>query len=947
MGYLAILSIALLLFPRGGQPPGPPMAPSSHRYLFLQAAELRSQGEFDESYAALEQALALCRENHLQLDQGKCLLRMGLAKWNLGDVAASGRLFDQAGAAFGRAGGSRSREFCAKCVEIVRLYELGKNDRIAKLYHRSIDRFDQACALGREIGFPDLQLKCLRQQALAYLALRELEPFLENSKKGLEIAAAIHHRPEQGRCLINLGAYHQQRHDYSQAVAHFERALSITRAVDDQEAEAECLSNLGLAYRELGNSARAQFYLSQALDLDKKGGDANPISMDLDNIGTVLLRRGLDENNEQDLRQALEAFQTGLAIQDQGKANPLIRFTSLNNMGLILNELKDHDGARLRFGQALRIADGEKRVLERCHALMNIASSHLDQAHVEDALALYGTCYQASLAHSFDNVLTESCFGLGQCYEQKHNSVLALSFYRRAIEAMEAMRDRISSEPLMIGFARNRFRPFDRAVHILADQYAQSPSAEGLEQMLDLVERAKARAFLESVLEARISSFGSDSSILRERQQTISRNISELSSMLADPGLSGSEEQALKNELELEEEEYVRLNSEMRASGGAPDQAWRQNSRITEEIQRLLRQEDAVMLEYFLGDERSYLIMVSPSNVRLHLLPARGAIERSLRAYLKLISDRTSDPRAGFGAAERIGRELLPLDQDEDLKKAKSIIVIPDGILHNLPFEALRVRDEAGSRYFVEDVAVSYCPSAAALAVLKNSRGRGNWKKGVLAIGAPRYDRKSSLPPLSFSKREVQDIAKSFGALGVDVLTGDAANESAVKQWPLKDYRIIHFACHGFLNESSPFRSALALSTADGSGDDGFLQMREIYGLNLSADLVVLSACQTAAGRLERSEGPMGLARPFFFAGARSVIASLWPINDKSTVTFMHDFYSDLVQGQPTVDALRNAKTKMLKSPWTHPYYWASFLLQGDPSAAGTAGRDAPGSPHR
>jgi CHAT domain-containing protein len=151
----------------------------------------------------------------------------------------------------------------------------------------------------------------------------------------------------------------------------------------------------------------------------------------------------------------------------------------------------------------------------------------------------------------------------------------------------------------------------------------------------------------------------------------------------------------------------------------------------------------------------------------------------------------------------------------------------------------------------------------------------------------------------------------------------------------LNDYRIIHFACHGFLDERSPFRSALVLSDADAAGDDGLLQMREIYGLNLSADLVVLSACQTAAGRLERSEGPMGLARPFFFAGARSVIASLWPVNDQSTVAFMHDFYRSLAAGLPAGEALRDAKTRMLKSPWAHPFYWASFMLQGDPSAAG------------
>ncbi len=684
----------------------------------------------------------------------------------------------------------------------------------------------------------------------------------------------------------------------------------------------------------------------------------------------MLLRRGLDEDNEQDLRQALEAFQNGLLEQGQAKTNPLIRFSALNNIGIILNRLKDHDGARLRFGQALRIADDEKRVLERCHVLMNIAASHLDEMNIEDALPLYRMSYKASVEGSFENILMESCFGLGQCYERKNDSALALSFYRRAIEAMETVRDRISSEPLMIGFARNKIRLFERAIHILADEYALRPSPEGMARIFDLVEKAKAQAFLESIGEARIDLPGPDHSILRERQQAISRNISELTLMLANHEVPGSDEQALKNEIELDEEEYIRLKSEMRAIGRAEEEAWRQDVRQTDEIQRLLRQEGAVMLEYFLGEQRSYLIRVSPTNIRLHLLPAKGAIARSLRAYLKLISDRLSDPRAGFGAAERIGRELFPRDRDEDLKRAKAVIVIPDGILHNLPFEAIRVRDEAGSRYLVEDMAVSYCPSASSLAVLKTASRPGKRTKGVLLIGAPNYGRMAIrhegipigrrdtpgmilggeevvISPLPFSRREIQGIAKSLASLDVDTLTGNAATETNIKQWPLGDYRIIHFVCHGFLNESSPFRSALAFSATEASGDDGFLQMREIYGLTLNADLVVLSACQTAAGRLERSEGLMGLARPFFFAGARSVIASLWPINDESTVTFMRDFYTHLVGGHPAGEALRDAKIKMLNSPWAHPFYWASFLLQGDPSAVQIGENDLRGSSQR
>jgi len=159
---------------------------------------------------------------------------------------------------------------------------------------------------------------------------------------------------------------------------------------------------------------------------------------------------------------------------------------------------------------------------------------------------------------------------------------------------------------------------------------------------------------------------------------------------------------------------------------------------------------------------------------------------------------------------------------------------------------------------------------------------------------------------------------------------GRAASEDALKALPLEEFRVIHLACHGLLDESHPFRSALVLSLSDERENDGFLQMREVYGLTTKADLIVLSACQTARGLIEQAEGPMGMARPFFFAGARSVVASLWTVNDKGAVLFMKEFYRQLLAGRAVGDALRLTKIKFLQTARGQPFYWASFVLIGD-----------------
>ncbi len=883
---------------------------------------------------------------------------MGLLKWDLGDIAGSERYFGEAAAAFLRGKDHKSQEICLKCLHVIKLYNLGKEDRKATLFYRSIERFEAACLLGREVGFPDLQLKCLRQQSLTYLEMHKLELFLEVSKKALDISVMINHKIEQGRCLNNIGVYHQQRHDYSQASKYFEDALSIIRTTDDRQTEAECLSNLGLVYRELGNFAQAKSCLARATELDKAREDTDAISMDLNNIGSLLLREGIDEKSKPHLLHAMEAFQGSLGLQNQGRSDPVVCFTVLNNMGIVLNELKSYGNARVHFVKAMRIAESQGHLLEKCHVLCNIAASFLDEEDVDSALTHFSLAHNLGSQNGFGNVLMESSFGLGQCYEKKHDDASALSCYRRAIETMEGMRGRITSEPFLIGFARNKLGAFHRAIHILARRHIERPSAESLTEVFDLIERARAYAFLESIRQARVDVADSDQLSLKERQSFLSRNISELTRTLAFGPARGEDELALRNELEREEGEYVRLISELKAAGRGGHDDWPDEPGGIPDIQQVLQGEGAVLLEYFLGEQRSYLILVSPAGAKLHILPSCGQIETSLRAYLKLISDRSSDRRAGFEAAERIGRELLPFDEDEGLRKAKSIIVIPDGALHNLPFEAIRVRGEDGPRYLVEDMAVSYCPSSSSLLALKSPMKPRKWKKDVLAIGGPNYDQAiangeavplarsagggtsgrldgMTLPPLPFSRKEVLDIAKLFSAGAVDVLAGDAANEANIKRLSLKDYRIIHFACHGFLDERFPLRSALALSQTKASEDDGLLQMNEIYGLSMNAELVVLSACQTAKGLLVGSEGPLGVARPFFFAGARSVIASLWTLNDRASVVFMGQFYKALIAGQPTIEALRSAKTSMLGSKWAHPFYWAGFMLQGAPSFGG------------
>jgi CHAT domain-containing protein len=953
LGLPIIFSLWLLLFQAEYR-----VAGSKQNYLLFQrsfqsAVSLGSQGEFEQASVVLLKALSISRQLNFSYGENKCLLRLAINKWDLGQIAESSEYFNEARTSFKNAYNRRAEEYCLKCLKIIQLYNQGKAARDTHANYLALEKFEQAIFLGRETGFPDIELKCLRQMGETYWQMGRLNLFLESNKKGLEISNRINHKIEKGRCLNNIGVYYQKQNDYLLALINYGNALSFIKATDDQPTEAECLSNIGILYLDLGDLTKAHQYLLSALELDKKVGDIDSISKDMANIGSVYLRRGIDGQNSNDLLRALDVFRSCLSLRGIEKTNSLIKYAALNNIGIIQSELKDYPNARDNFFSAMKIVEKGNYLSQKCQIINNIAASFVYENKIDDAIEYYSKALEIGSEHSLDNILMESCLGLGQCYEIKGEYSSSISFYKRSIEAMENVWDRIPSEFFKIGFARNKMHAYQRIIKILVSLHSANPHMASLEEIFNFVERAKARAFLENIRETWEDGNRRTNASFNELQQGISRNISLLYRKLISYKLTVESKQQINNELEREEERYIRLVSETKT------EARNKGLKITKEIcsisqiQNQIIDDQTVILEYFIEEKESYLIIITRKTAKLCVVAGRDNLERSLRAYIKLFSFRSNDNRVGIEAANRIGKELIPLEKDGLLEEAKALIVIPDGILHYLPFETLRASIGRGSGYLVEKLVISYCPSASSLFVLKQQKKRNVRQRALLAFGGPNYRipltseheitkkdvlsqlydeqefRFSSLP---FSKREVLEIGKLFAKNERTILVGEKASEEAIKKLPLIEYRLIHFACHGFLDERIPFRSALILSLNAQQEDDGYLQMREIYDLTLNADLVVLSACQTGTGILERAEGPMGLARPFFYAGARSVIASLWSINDKTTVFFMKEFYRNLVEGYAAGKALQLTKIRMLNSAWSHPFYWAGFILNGDPT---------------
>jgi CHAT domain-containing protein len=184
---------------------------------------------------------------------------------------------------------------------------------------------------------------------------------------------------------------------------------------------------------------------------------------------------------------------------------------------------------------------------------------------------------------------------------------------------------------------------------------------------------------------------------------------------------------------------------------------------------------------------------------------------------------------------------------------------------------------------------------------------------------------------LKYSGLEIKKIASLFKPAKRDILERNLASEENFKSQTLTDFRIIHFATHAFIDDQKPARSSIVLALDQDPREDGFLQMREIFNLKMQADLVVLSACQTGLGQLIRGEGIEGLSRAFFYAGASSVLLSLWAVNDQASYQLLERFYVHLRSANPVTGSLRQAKLEMINSEvLAHPYYWAGFIVSGN-----------------
>ena len=513
---------------------------------------------------------------------------------------------------------------------------------------------------------------------------------------------------------------------------------------------------------------------------------------------------------------------------------------------------------------------------------------------------------------------------------------------------IENIRSSISLEELKATYlgTDRRIDAYHNLIALFIRLYQESNQPRYVAEAYRYLERAKARAFLDSIEVSKLDLTEGISQQLLNRETDLMNDISQLHTKLLIPQLSPDQRDEINSDLEEREEQLEFLRREIREVSPAYANIRYPKTLTLQEAQKGLIDDETACFAYLLAKENSYGFAITRKDIRIFPLPDRKEVQKLVRGYLMAITDVTNQDF-------HLGRRLYDVLIRPGLNhKVKRLIIVPDDILYFLPFETL-LSSDGGRGWMIKDYAVAYAPSLSSLRELIERRKMNGHraKKDILALGDPSFGANEAEPEagdgdplqdsgtpagsrfsrLKYSGLEIEKIAALFKSARRDILERDLASEENFKSQDLTDFRIIHFATHAFIDDQKPARSSIVLALDQDPREDGFLQMREIFNLKMQADLVVLSACQTGLGQLIRGEGIEGLSRAFFYAGASSVLLSLWAINDQASYQLLERFYVHLRSANPVIDSLRRAKLEMIDSEvLAHPYYWAGFIVSGN-----------------
>ncbi len=887
--------------------------------LASQGDMYRLLGDNDRADVAFQRALALSRELRDRNAEAEALTHLGRLRTQQSRRPEALEFHKQALAIY-------EEQHDAQGIAIAN-NNVGIQYRYRGDYTTALPYLDHSLKALNALGDQRRAATVLVNIASIYDNLGDYDRARDLLTQSLVIRRALDDSEGIAKSLESLAFNDEARGDYAAALDGLQKCLQLRRDHGLAFGTAEALNNIGVLYRLLGNYDQAVRYLRQASAAATRLRNAGLTAEVLTNLGEIHFLRG-------EMTAARGSLTLALATAEKDQ-EPISAMSARLELGRLDARTHRLQQARDTLSRCVDYyaASGARR--DKADALVELADVERRLGRTEHGLELAGEAERLADAMDVPEIQWRALTATGRLDVALGRRDDANVAFEHAISVIEGLRDRVGGgEETRSAFLESRLAPYRERI---ATALAQSRTDDAFQ----FAERSKARALLDVIRHDHFPATATMSGAERARETDLRNSLSSINSQILvaaqAPGPDPAQVDALKKrrtQARLDYEDFqstlYAAHSELRMARAAVPVVDAEGAR------RLLSSPGSAILEFVIG-RHVWAFAVTTAGVRAFRLPVEpAALAADVQTFRRQLASR--DLRATVTARVVFDHVLGPMR--EVLRGRTNLVVVPDGVLWDLPFQALQ---PSPGHYLIEDTAIAYAPSATVLRETRNEAHRSS-DATLLAFGNPAFGAAAvhreklalmgdQLTPLPEAEEQVREIGALYGP-GSRVYVGGDATEDRWKAEAAR-YRILHLATHGVVDSRSPLYSYVVLARpVAGSTDDGLLEAWEVMNLHLNADLVVLSACETARGHVSGGEGVIGMMWAFFVAGSPATIVSQWQVEAASSTTLMVAFHKAWKGGRGDVSkaqALQRAAVQVMHDPArAHPFYWAGYILVGD-----------------
>ncbi len=912
------------------------LTPQLEKTILLEGEQQFKSSQYPKAQASFELALQIAQ----RLDDKSCMVE---ALRQLGDCYFWQGRTRQAGSTYQTALDLAQPLKLQR--EIALLYKgLGSTFHVLGKFTEALDYYQNSVALGKDLGDISTVSGGETGRGIAYLSMGDTSDALACFNRSYDLEKEMGDKEGIVRALLNIGNVFSTQGNYAHALECYQQGLPLMEKLDKVAWMVRVFNNLGLIYQLQGNLDLAMHYYRRSLALNQNRlHNHDGIALSLINIGVLHFSRGKLDHAEQLMRKALTL--SGIQNNSQRQA------VALHQIGEIERVRGLYPSALEYFQKSMNLASSLDYKPLSLRLLSSMAQTNYSMGNYIRALETAGKAIQLGKEMGAPEKLWGAYLTTGQSHLALRQTAEARQAFTESIGIIEQLRTRIAGdEQARQRYFENKTLPY---LALLDLEVQQKRPWEAL----NVAEKSKGRVLVEVLQGGHITIGKALNKEEKEQEKKIDEEIGTLQRQLQyeelQPQPSGSRSLALSARLQtarLKREDFLTrlyaLHPELQS------QRAHFPTFTISSVEKMLPDHRTALLEYAVLEGKSILFVATKDkeaassqaaiNLQVYELPVSS---QSLSRRVLQFQKKLANCESGYQPLAKELYRLLLKPAERQLQGRSTLCLIPDGILWKLPFQALQT---SGNSFLLNHYAIFTAPSLTALeAMMQTSRPPDN-QPTLLAYGnpaglpagfplSPAPSTRGILANLADAEDEVNTLRRLYGYDRSLIHIRAGASEKSA-QAEMANYRILHFATHGILDDQDPMFSYLSLTPRSHSrNEDGRLEANEIMGMDLKADLAILSACQSASGRVGAGEGLIGMSWAFFVAGCPTTVVSQWNVDSGSSRQLMVDFHRSLLRqsssGLPpptTALALRQAALRLQQSSlFRHPFYWAPFVVVG------------------